>query len=55
RVLLVGDAPYYQKFGFRPLSGVEMPPPTNPKRILGMSLTPGAWAGVRGQVTRAPT
>ena len=55
RVLLVGDAPYYQKFGFWPLSGVEMPPPTNPKRILGMSLTPGAWEGVQGQVTRTPT
>lgn len=53
RVLLVGDAPYYQRFGFRPLSGVEMPPPTNPKRILGMSLTPAAWEGVQGQVTRA--
>jgi predicted N-acetyltransferase YhbS len=35
------------------LSGVEMPPPTNPKRILGMSLTPAAWEGVQGQVTRA--
>jgi predicted N-acetyltransferase YhbS len=53
KVLLVGDAPYYQRFGFRPLSGVEMPPPTNPKRILGMSLTPAAWEGVQGQVTRA--
>ena len=55
RVLLVGDAPYYQRFGFRPLSGVEMPPPTNPKRILGMSLAPGAWDGVQGKVTRAPS
>jgi predicted N-acetyltransferase YhbS len=54
RVLLVGDAPYYKKFGFRPLSGVEMPPPTNSKRILGMSLALGAWDGVQGSVTRAP-
>ncbi|NIZ14562.1 GNAT family N-acetyltransferase [Phaeobacter sp. HF9A] len=52
RVLLVGDAPYYQRFGFARLSGVEMPPPTNPERILGLSLCPGAWAGVQGKVRR---
>ena len=38
RVLLVGDAPYYGKFGFTELSGVKMPPPTNPRRVLGLSL-----------------
>ncbi|MDJ0825380.1 MAG: N-acetyltransferase [Rhodobacter sp.] len=48
RVLLVGDEPYYGRFGFKRLSGVEMPPPTNPDRILGH----GDWAGVGGQVTR---
>lgn len=52
RVLLVGDAPYYSKFGFQRLSGVEMPPPTNPNRILGRELTPGAWQGVEGKVRR---
>ena len=52
RVLLVGDAPYYGRFGFRPLGGVEMPPPTNPARILGVALTEGAWEGVTGPVTR---
>lgn len=52
RVILVGDAPYYQRFGFERLDGVEMPPPTNPERVLGLALTPGAWGGVRGQVTR---
>lgn len=47
RVLLVGDAPYYARFGFRRLDGVEMPPPTNPERVLGLTLGPGdAWAGV---------
>ena len=50
RVLLVGDAPYYSRFGFDPLHGVEMPPPTNPERILGRELTEGAWQGVVGQV-----
>ena len=52
RVLLVGDAPYYGRFGFARLEGVEMPPPTNPERVLGLELEPGAWAGVRGNVTR---
>ena len=52
RVMLVGDAPYYGRFGFRKVPGVEMPPPTNPERILGRDLSPGAWDGVRGPVER---
>ncbi|MEM9577093.1 MAG: N-acetyltransferase [Pseudomonadota bacterium] len=52
RVMLVGDAPYYGRFGFEPLADVIMPPPTNPERILGRALVPGAWRGVRGPVTR---
>ncbi len=52
RVMLVGDAPYYGRFGFERLTGVEMPPPTNPERVLGMSLTPGAWDAITGKVTR---
>ena len=50
RVLLVGDAPYYGRFGFTRLDGVEMPPPTNPARILGH----GDWDGVRGVVRAVP-
>jgi predicted N-acetyltransferase YhbS len=53
RVLLVGDAPYYRRFGFRKLEGVEMPPPTNPERVLGLALKPGAWKGVAGPVGKA--
>jgi len=53
RVLLVGDAPYYRRFGFRKLEGVEMPPPTNPERVLGLALKPGAWGGVAGPVEKA--
>ncbi|WP_284162535.1 N-acetyltransferase [Frigidibacter sp. SD6-1] len=53
RVLLVGDAPYYRRFGFEKLEGVEMPPPTNPDRVLGLELLPGAWAGVKGRVEKA--
>ncbi|WP_171209521.1 MULTISPECIES: GNAT family N-acetyltransferase [unclassified Ruegeria] len=52
RVMLVGDAPYYQRFGFSKLRGVEMPPPTNPDRVLGAELVPGGWTGLRGAVTR---
>jgi len=52
RVLLVGDAPYYGRFGFTRLEGVIMPPPTNPARVLGLALQAGAWDGVAGEVTR---
>lgn len=52
RVMLVGDAPYYGKFGFRKLQDVRMPPPTNPDRVLGLSVEPGAWDHVSGDVTR---
>ena len=51
RVMLVGDAPYYERFGFSLLSDVVMPPPTNPARVLGRDLVPGAWLGVAGDVT----
>lgn len=52
RVMLVGDAPYYSRFGFNRLDGVEMPPPTNPDRVLGREIAPGGWKGVTGQVRR---
>ena len=51
RVMLVGDAPYYRRFGFTKLPGVIMPPPTNPDRVLGHALRPGAWDGIVGEVT----
>jgi predicted N-acetyltransferase YhbS len=50
RVMLVGDEPYYSRFGFTRLDGVVMPPPTNPERVLGRELVNGAWRGVRGKV-----
>jgi len=53
RVLLVGDVPYYGRFGFQKLQGVVMPPPTNPDRVLGLALKLGAWDGVTGHVTKA--
>lgn len=53
RVMLVGDAPYYLRFGFQRLTGVVMPPPTNPDRVLGIPLVDGAWDGIVGDVLRA--
>lgn len=52
RVLLVGDYPYYARFGFEHLEDVIMPPPTNPDRVLGIALQPGAWDRITGEVTR---
>lgn len=52
RVMLVGDAPYYSRYGFERLPDVVMPPPTNPDRVLGHALQAGAWDGVAGGVTR---
>ncbi|MEL7255918.1 MAG: N-acetyltransferase [Pseudomonadota bacterium] len=53
RAMLVGDAPYYSRFGFELLEGVHMPPPTNPARVLGVNLVADAWDGVQGDVTRS--
>ena len=52
RLMLVGDLPYYRRFGFERLAEVRMPPPTNPDRVLGRALVPGAWDGVVGEVRR---
>jgi len=52
RVMLVGDAPYYRRFGFTKLADVTMPPPTNPERVLGRSLGTDSWAGISGPVER---
>lgn len=53
RVILVGDAPYYGRHGFVRLTGVIMPPPTNPDRVLGKALCHDGWQGVSGTVTAA--
>jgi predicted N-acetyltransferase YhbS len=52
RVMLVGDAPYYKKFGFERLADVRMPPPTNPERVLGLALVADAWREITGDVVR---
>jgi len=49
-VLLMGDAPYYGRFGFSPAAaeGLSMPGPFERERFLGLELRRGALAGARG-------
>ncbi|MDQ0504742.1 GNAT family N-acetyltransferase [Xanthobacter agilis] len=51
-VVLVGDAPYYAKFGFKPVpfGVVTLPGPVDPARLLVAELADGAFAGVSGMV-----
>jgi len=51
-VLLVGDLPYYERFGFRgTVAGqITMPAPVNPQRLLAHELVPGALKHVGGPV-----
>ena len=52
-ILLVGDAPYYQRFGFSAelTRKLKMPAPVMRKRFLGLELQAGALAGAAGKVT----
>jgi predicted N-acetyltransferase YhbS len=54
RVILVGDEPYYRRFGFgrEVARALDYPPPTNPDRLLARALAPGAFEGVSGMVGR---
>ncbi|MDR3463155.1 MAG: N-acetyltransferase [Beijerinckiaceae bacterium] len=51
-VLLVGDAPYYARFGFKrePVRGLRLPGPVETERFLGLELRPGAFAAAKGLV-----
>ena len=51
-VILVGDAPYYERFGFGrgPASGLILPGPVDEARFLGLELVPGTLAGACGRV-----
>ncbi len=50
-VLLVGDAPYYERFGFeRAPTGLVMPGPTDPARFMAFGFRPGVLAGAAGPV-----
>jgi predicted N-acetyltransferase YhbS len=51
-VLLVGDMPYYGRFGFAPVAPgkITLPGPVDPGRLLAVELAPGALEGAAGQV-----
>lgn len=53
-VLLVGDAPYYQRFGFTrpPTDRLWLPGPVDRKRFLARELRQGSLAGVSGPVMK---
>ena len=52
-VLLVGDAPYYGRFGFsaEQTGALWLPGRYEPERFLALELKPGALAGARGLVS----
>jgi predicted N-acetyltransferase YhbS len=54
-VLLVGDAPYYGRFGFsaEKTGALRLPGPYEPERFLALELQPGALDGARGLVAAA--
>ncbi|MBZ0129403.1 MAG: N-acetyltransferase [Rhodobacteraceae bacterium] len=52
RVVLVGDEPYYRRFGFTRAAALQFPPPTNPDRVLALELVEGGLQGVSGMVRK---
>lgn len=55
-VILVGDAPYYVRFGFTraPVERLALPGPVDLARFLGHEIVPGALAGATGLVRPGP-
>jgi predicted N-acetyltransferase YhbS len=56
-VILVGDEPYYGRFGFKalPPGQIFFPGPVNPARILACELIDGASTAYRGLVVAEPS
>jgi len=54
-VILVGDAPYYARMGFRPTppDRIVLSGPVDPARVLYCELQPGGFEGVSGKVRGA--
>ena len=54
-VILVGDEPYYRRFGFahEKMGGLDMPGPVDPARFLGLELREGALDGAFGVLRAA--
>jgi predicted N-acetyltransferase YhbS len=55
-VLLVGDMPYYGRFGFAPVPPGQMtlPGPVDLARVLALEIKPGVLAEMRGPVKGRP-
>ncbi len=55
-VLLVGDMPYYGRFGFAPVPPGQMslPGPVDLARVLALEIKPGALGEMRGSVNGRP-
>jgi predicted N-acetyltransferase YhbS len=55
-IVLVGDHPYYGRFGFKPVppGQIVFPGPVNPLRILAFELEPEALSGYRGLIVAEP-
>ncbi len=53
-VILVGDAPFFQRAGFKPVDpkAVVFPGPVDMRRVLTRALKSGAADGLKGAVTR---
>jgi len=53
-VILVGDEPYYRRFGFQRtlVENLTLPGPVNADRFLGLELIPGAIGNASGMVSR---
>jgi len=54
-VVLIGDVPYYGRFGFAPVppGSITLPGPVDPARILALELRPGALAEFSGLIRAA--
>jgi predicted N-acetyltransferase YhbS len=54
-VILLGDAPYYARYGFttRKTAGLSLPGPFERDRLLGLELTEGALDGAWGMIVPA--
>lgn len=56
-VILVGDEPYYGRYGFKPVppGQIVFPGPVNPRRLLVLELTPDRLANYCGVVAAIPS
>lgn len=54
RVVLVGDEPYYRRFGFtrEAALGLNFPKPVNLNRLLAKELVEGSLQGIEGMIRR---